>query len=534
MSISLFTPSRTVLMISDDALFIFESSAKGVSLVETVPWSADNFEENVAKIISKECAGKPVLILNDMVEQHYRKEKIPRVSPLDKANVLKRRLMVAFPDYPVRAALPLKEKIAKTDKSMASNVYIFAAISASEAFLKTMGATRRSMAPIAGFCLLPVESSDMVKKLSEKLANREKHKATARWTVFIGQHQNSGLRQIVIKDGELALTRMTPVVENDENPEQWMDEVHQEFNATMSYLSRFGFNPTDGLNVILIANPSVGEMMQERIDTPCNLFTLTADEAASLLKLKIGRQEDLHFADVLHVAWNGRKNKFILPMRAKAIDRVSRPRQVAVLALILLLFGSAFQGYQLADNYQTLSINQGEIDDYMQRKSQLDLQYQKELKKKEDLGFDIQLIQSALAVHDQLEQERIKSLIFMRNLGVALGRDMRIDRLIIKKGKEDITQRFIPIDNQKPIPLFEANMQMTFPSTTDAIKGNKEVKGLEERLSRIMRDHTVKIIKLLEDYEYSEGIVVETGDVKNDKVSQDYVAEIKIEGPARK
>lgn len=532
MSLSFLAPSRTVLMISDDALHIFAVGGRGVSVVDTVPWGAENFEQNVATIISRECGGKPVLILNDMVEQHYRKEKIPRVSPLDKANVVQRKLKVAFPNYPVRAALPLKEKIAKTDKSLAGSVYVFAAIPASDAFAKTMGAARRSLAPVAGFCLLPVESSDMLKKMSEKLAARSGEKSKARWTVFIGQHQSGGLRQIVTKNGELALTRMTPVVEYERDPVQWSAEVHQEFNATMSYLSRFGYDPGDGLNVILVADSAGGELVQERVDTPCNFFSLTAAEAALLLGISLGRQESVHYADILHVAWSSRKSKFILPMKAKEIDKVSRPRQVAALASVLMILAGGAQCYQFLSGYQTLSEASSDIEDSMQRKAQLDLQYQKEVKRKEDLGFDIQLIQSALAVYDQLEKKRIKSLDLFLNIGIALGRDMRIDRIEVEKAMENKALQYIK-GGATDGSSFTANMQMTFPGTSDAEKGNAEVKAFQARLQKRLPDYVVKVSKFLEDYEYSEGIVVETGDVKKNEVSQDYVAEISIEGSAQ-
>ncbi|MGB3215202.1 MAG: hypothetical protein WBC26_10595, partial [Alphaproteobacteria bacterium] len=178
MSLSFLAPSRTVLLITDDALLIFSVTARGVRLVDTVPWAVDNFEANVAAVVSKECGGKPVLILNDMVEQHYRKERIPKVSVMDKANVLQRKLMVAFPNYPVRAALPLKEKTGKGDKALPGSVYIFAAVPDTDPFKKTMGAARRSLAPIAGFCLLPVEAAGMVKILAKKLT---KGKDKSKW-----------------------------------------------------------------------------------------------------------------------------------------------------------------------------------------------------------------------------------------------------------------------------------------------------------------------------------------------------------------
>lgn len=377
---SLLTPSRTILMISDDALFIYAIGPKGVKMIEAVPWSAENFEDNVALIIAKECGGKPVLIINDMVEQHYRKEKIPKVSPLDKQNVVKRKLNVAFPNYPVRAALPLKEKVAKTDKAMAGSIYIFAAVPASDAFKKTMAAATKSLAPISGFALLPIEASDMIKKLSEKLSSKGEKKA--QWTIFIGQHQGGGLRQIVIKNGELALTRMTPIIETDENPSVWANEVHQEFQATMSYLSRFGFDSEDGLNVVLVSDSAAGDMVNELIDVPCNFFSMTSEQVAKTMKLPSFSQEEIHLADMLHVGWIGKKSRFILPMKAKQIDNVSQPRQIAVAASVLLLLGGCFQSYQLLGYYQGLSEGREDVASKARKKDQLDLLYEREIKRK--------------------------------------------------------------------------------------------------------------------------------------------------------
>src|SRR5262245_61593551 len=128
MSLALFAPSRTVVLIADEALYIYSTGFRGSRLIESVPWDTENFEQSVATTLSKDCGGKPVLILNDMVEQHYRKERVPKVSALDKANVLQRKLNVAFPGYPVKAALLLKEKIPKSEKNIAAAIYIFSAI----------------------------------------------------------------------------------------------------------------------------------------------------------------------------------------------------------------------------------------------------------------------------------------------------------------------------------------------------------------------------------------------------------------------
>ncbi len=527
MSLSFLTPSRTILMISDEALFIYALNAKGVKMVEAVPWQVESFVDSVSTIISKDCGGKPVLILNDMVEQHYRKEKIPRVSALDKQNIVQRKLKVAFPNYPVRAALPLKEKIAKSANALAGQVYIFAAVPASEAFKKTLEATTKSMAPIVGFCLLPIESSDLIKKLADKFSSKGDKKA--KWTIFIGQHQSGGLRQIVIKDGELALTRMTPLSDGQDDLSAWSKDVNQEFQATMSYLSRFGFDSSDGLNVILLADQNIADVISEKIETPCNFYSLSNEDVKGLLGLDLGALSDVPFADALHVAWIGRKSKFILPMKAKQIENVSKPRQIAALASVLLLLGGCFQGYQLMDYFQKVTENRDEIETVKQRKGQLELQYQKEVKRKLDLGFDIQLIQSSLAVYQNLQKRKIDILPLFYNVGLSLGRDMRIDRMEVIRGRSSFTKQLL--SGSAKAPLFVANLQMTFPSTTNAQKGNTEVQDLRARLQTMLPNHVVETTKLLEDYEYSEAMVVETGETKTQASKQDYVAEISIEGP---
>lgn len=526
---SFLTPSRTVLMISDDALFIYSSGARGVKLVEAVPWNAESFEDQVATIISKECGGKPVMILNDMVEQHYRKERLPKVSVMDKQNVLQRKIAVAFPNYPVRAALPIKEKKKKSKDKRSGALYLFTAIPSSEPFTKTIGAARRSLVTISGFGLLPIESSDLVKRLSDKLSAKGALKSS--WTVFIGQHRGGGLRQVVVKDGDLALTRMTPVVDGEGDPVKWAEEVLQEFKATMSYLTRFGYDSADGLNVILVAGTQAADAFEAGLDIPCNLHTMTAPQAAAVLGVRIGVQESDYYADVLHVAWAARKSKLRLPMKAQAIDNVSRPRQIAMAATVLLVLGAAGQGYQLLDVMQGVTSNWSDMDTYSNQYSQMNLQYQKEVKRKQDLGFDIQLIQSSLAVNDKFEKRKIDFLDVFYNIALGLGRDMRIDRIELQRGESAVSKLSPSSVHSGKIPLFVADMQMTFPSTMDARKGNAEVERLQVALQTLMKDYTVKITKLLEDYEYSEEIVVEAGEAGKKAKEQDYVAEITIEGP---
>ena len=88
-------------------------------------------------------------------------------------------------------------------------------------------------------------------------------KEKASWTIFMGQQSSGSLRQIVTRNGELALTRMTPIVDTDIEPALWAREVTEELDSTMSYLARFGYKKEDGLDIIIVSNGSTHQALQQ-------------------------------------------------------------------------------------------------------------------------------------------------------------------------------------------------------------------------------------------------------------------------------
>ena len=542
MSLSFLSRNKTVLLVSDEALHIFSAGTSGVEIVDTVAWGVEDFEKQVLSAIVKKCNRKPVLILNDMVEQHYRKEKVVKTGAGfgDKSAMVKRKLNVAFPSYPVRAAYPLKEKIKKSEGQLAADIFIFAAVPNSTQFNQTMSAASKSLASVAGFCLLPVESSDMLKTLSQRLSKDKKAKP-AKWCIFVGQHRSGGLRQIVTKNGEIALTRMTPVTQDHNNSEKWASEVAQELKSTMSYLARFGYVPEDTLDTIVIANEQAGDLLVNGVETTeeSNLYAMAPYEAAKLLNLKLGRQQagDNSYADMLHVAWAARKSSLILPMKATQVDEVSQPRKVAMAASVLLCLSAAFLGYQAISSYEGLSSVKEQLAAANNQRAQLDVQYQKELAKKEELGFNVKLVQASIKVRDEMDADSINVIDFFAEIGKAMGKDLRIDTVIVNPYDSDkvvdTMRNFAQPQQTRIEPLYSTVLQMTYPSTTDIERGNAEVQALSERLSTLLNGYDVKVTKLLKDYEYTEGLIVETGDLERSDLSQDFLAEITIEGPLK-
>lgn len=531
-------------MIGDEALYIFETGYRATRLVDTVPWASADAEEIAAEIIRRECGGKPILIVNDMTDQHFKGgQRMPKVGPLDRANVVALKLNVAFPNYSIRGALPIKEaaprsakgKTEPPQKKPSGGLYLFAGVPMSDPVKKTLDVVRRSMAPVSGFVLLPVESSGLVGALAEKVMKREKTKS--RWAVILGQHMGGGLRQVVIRDGQLAMTRMTPVASLEADPDAWVEEVSQEFKATISYLSRFGYAPEDGIEVFVIATPSAGQALQSRIDVACNFTSYTVTEAAGVVGIQLGPQDDQYHADALHAAWIGRKTRFVLPMQAVDVKKIHAPRQAAMLAMLLLIGGGGYMGWQLMSQSQSLIEAQHTLQ--AQRRAQVDIesQYAAELARMEALGFDVRLIQGALRSFAELEKGGVHPLPLVQGIGRALGTDVRLDKIVVTtntaQAQTSPARAQASGSDISKGGNFTATLTLSFPATIEPEVGVRQVGDLGRRLAaELPSEYSVEVVKQVADLSYTDNTVGEVGQSgPNARPRDDYRAEIAIKGP---
>lgn len=533
LSIPFLSSARCVLMLTDESLFVYDVTGTKARFVDGVAWSSKDFETKVSELISRETGGKSILILNDMVEQHYRKERVPKISPLDRGNIIKRKLGAAFPAFKVRAALALKEKIQpkKTrdgKEGVAGQLYLFAAVPPSDSFIKTLEASRRSMADLSGYALLPVEAGSMVHTLSARLAKQRSAKKVPVWSVFIGQHRSGGLRQIVTKNGELALTRITPVIDSDNDPEVWASEVAQEFQSTVSYLTRFGYNPEDGLDVIVIAKPSAGEVLENLIDVQCNFVPMTATQAAHLLGLSIGRQDDQRYADPLHAAWIGRKSSFTLPMQSVEVDSIAKPRKAAKVISLVLAVSLLYMLYSATTSSSALITAKSDLKIAIDQKSEIDKVYEAELARKASMGIDVKKIRASLEIYNKDRAESLDPLPLLKAVSDNL-QTLRIDSFDMALNDETIPNPDPSIPEPIKTRLPSVTFLFSFPGDTKPMQGNGEMEKLTARIQKALPGYKVELTKKLADLSYTGQVESEAGlTAETRKPEEKYTAEIQI------
>jgi len=411
----MFGGKKQVLIVGNDAVQLYLVANKKVALYGDFPTSSETLTEDLRNAFTQ--AKAPLLILFDVAEQQYRKEVIPAVSKFDKNKVIQRKLLMAFPQQQMRAFLPLKQNPGEEGLTL-----VFAALGMSDIVEKIMSALLGSEIFVAGTGLLPLESCSLVTKLVQMTHERAKTGNDTRWSVLMTYHQTGGLRQIVIKDGELALTRLTPMSIDVNNTQQLTDEMAREFNSTLIYLSRFGYIPSDGLDLIIVSAPEVCQHFRELPLPVTHLYPLTPGEAGQLIGLTMESQQTSVFSDILHAAWGGIQRKIAVPLTAPVISKIKSARQASRAVVILLFLASCYLLYQNTILETDSMALQSDIAEQKAKRQVLQHETDELTKELNVLKYDPEKIRTVITLSDTYSKKNLDAEPFLQSLIALLDR----------------------------------------------------------------------------------------------------------------
>lgn len=528
--------SKTILLASDNAAYIYAKVGKSFRVVTTIEWQDEAFHAKAVKALSSTCKGRPVVVLNDMVEQQYRKETISKasVSAIDQKNIIKRKVNAAFSNYPFRSSLRLKKPKTASKEQNKIDEYIFAALPQSDQMVKIIKALKDATVRVESVCLLPIESSTMVETIAEKLPAKDETKAD--WTIFISQHKGGGLRQIVTHNGNLALTRMTPLDEQSANTESWFVDVNKEIRSTMTYLSRFGYTPSERLNIVVVSEGGREDILRTGLDENIQVYCLSNTDIAKKIKLNIGFGLAQHEGDALHVAWLANKRGYDLSLTSAQIESFAQPRQKAFYGAIVLSLACLGMAYLLFTETEKLASASNDVNTANNIRSSTQIEYEDALARNKEVGFDAALLQNSVLIYERLEKESYPLQDIYFGLARALKQQINLSRVSVERVRDNTTNSRRDFTNllqasEKKDPLYETKIEIIYPSTTDIDAGNAEVERIKDAIAAQLSAFEVSIEKRLKDYEYTQDLVVQTGTSTEQKELQDFTAILNISGP---
>jgi len=538
-------------MVGDEGIVLYSHSSRGVELECSLPWMVPSFDEQLLDVLKGANQSHPVLILYDAVEQYYRREALPKIGAMDRSKVMERKLAMAFPNYPIRAAVELKD--VKKQKDMGPS-YLFVALPESEQLERINQVLFQAEVPIAGLALLPVESAGLVKGLAESY--HVKGKIKSKWSVFIGQHQTGGLRQVVVNGNDLGLTRLTPLPEGAlSNPEVFAGEVLREFKATLSYISRLGYQPDDGLDVFVACGAEEKKILQA-VDVPvANFRCISQEEAAKALGLKLGNQDDTQFSDALHAAWSANKFKPEMAVKVKKLNRVAMPRAAARAASITLVLG--VMGFIGVNAYyvQEHAVLEEEIEHKTVQRKSLQRDYEEEAKVFDTLPVKPDVIKGTIAAKQLVEKFAMQPGPFLMSLKQAFGEEFFLVNFSMEHKLEDkhLTIRSLESKeraggrNQRRNPrasvrnmrqagktdergLVKITFDYILPGIDDLEQKVTASEDLLVRLRMLLPNHKINVIAQFGNISRTGGISGSIGSDERSNSATGDVASIEIEG----
>ena len=319
---SLFTRSRRYVLIIGNAGAVLSFIVRGhVQARWSVSSADDESLRTIAEALDKR-RGASLTVLFDILEQSYRREAIPPVGIMDRPKVLKRRLNIAYPNFDIKAALPLDEEIGPRGDL----AYLLVALPSSELLEGWIAFLHNVANPIDRLGLLPIESTGLATALAS--AAREADAKPGEWTLLISRERTGGFRQIVVRGGKLAMTRLTPEPTGPVDAGQIAAMIQQETTSTLGYLTRLGYTAAKGLDVIILGSESLRDAIGATRLPVRGMAVVTPTEAGDLLGLADVADADEEFGDLVHAAWAAKQWKPALQMAAAALGQ----REVQIVA----------------------------------------------------------------------------------------------------------------------------------------------------------------------------------------------------------
>jgi hypothetical protein len=297
-------PDYPILLVGEDSVILF---GRGGKADLTLRWDAPDFEARLSAAF-RDSGGKVVLLFNDNGHTYRREDNLTVEEGL-------KRLEENFAKMKVRGALAFRRARA-ANAQLGRYDYLFIGLENSLRHNLLGKVLDDAGVGVVGCSVLPVESTALVAALSEKV--RSKSKPKGRWAMIAGLHQTGGMRQVIIRDGELALTRIHPV--NAASPAALAQVTVEELQASINYLRRFGYKDTDGMDIMIICSAADKKLYSTYVLKGATLHALTVQEALAQLGLATASPET-RYADALYAAWTERTEKLALHLSIPAVKR---------------------------------------------------------------------------------------------------------------------------------------------------------------------------------------------------------------------
>jgi hypothetical protein len=291
--------ARYSLIIGEDgAILVYSEGAEVKTRNFIASPSQDNLKE-LETILSKNIKA-PLYMIVDSMDQNFIQQSLPPISSIGVKKLIKRRLDRDLGKDTIKGYVLLeREGSGRRDWN-----FLMVSLEKSPQFSIWLDFVEKIDNRLAGIYLLSVESENIIKNLDKAMGIVKKKPKKgvpqnfSKWQFFVSNNKVSGFRQVILKDGRIIFTRLGQSV-GDATPIIIAGNIEQEMSSTIEYMKRLSFNPSQGLDVYIIASADINAQLDTSRMQADNLYKFTPFEVAGLLGIKGAAQTTDQFGDVV-------------------------------------------------------------------------------------------------------------------------------------------------------------------------------------------------------------------------------------------
>jgi hypothetical protein len=497
---------RFVLILGDDgAILVFLQGGK-VQRRLFAPSSQPEHVKTLRELMETH-PHAPLYVLLDVIDQQYVKQTFPPVSSLSVNKLVQRRLDRDFPPEDIKGYMRLgREKTGRKEWQ-----FLLVSIAKTPLLQSWLDVLMELPNAFKGTFLTPIEAQHILPSIANTLSARGADAASP-WKLIISHHKVGGYRQIVLRDGKLAFTRLTQAPD-DTNPAISAGSIEQEIQNTIDYLRRLDFIDNQQMSIYAIVSQEIKALLDLRRFGTASSNVLTPFELSNEMALEQAALSADRYGDVVMATLFGQTAKPVqafMPVYAAELAKWTKLRQAAVTAAGVIGVGCLLMATSALVGYFSASSEANAMKEELRTEESRLAQVQGTIKALDD---DANLAASVAALYKIYTPDDFSLTEFLTQLAGKLPEEARLTSLEWKRTN-------LPLMSPQGMPQPASPTALPFEATLNfEFIGNYKD---QEELQRAMEAFDASLKLALTDYDI-------TSDLKTGGTSGDSKVEIDLD-----
>ncbi|MEZ5690737.1 MAG: hypothetical protein R3D71_03605 [Rickettsiales bacterium] len=373
--------------------------------------SHDNLKE-FHNILAKDKEA-PIYLIIDSMDQNFSQQSLPPISALGVRKLIKRRMERELAADVVKGYILLdRDKAGRRDWN-----FLMVSLENSPQLNVWFEFTESLDNRVNGVYLLSIESENIITTIDKALGINQKKKnsvknSASRWKFFVTHNKVGGVRQVIIKDGNVVFTRLTQPV-GEETAEVVVGNIEQEMLSTIEYIRRLSFDYKQGIDIYLLASDEIGELIDTSNMQPNNVHKFTPYELSQLFSIGGAAQQMDRFGDVILTAFITSSSSHRLTLFLPKMEKVNKIYNIIryqwVASIILAISMISYVGFICFSIYSKIV----DIDDLDKQKTLRKSEFDNVNKKIKESGIEVKRISDTVFLYDKIVEENTSPIALL-------------------------------------------------------------------------------------------------------------------------